>query len=392
MQVDVAKASTGDALCVAVLGTDSASEYARLVLHELLAATEKRTMTGTQWWELPIHEFLEFKRKLDAAGHNGERLIDDDAWNAVGLYLREIQDATELKQGLHNDDIDWSIFHTQPYPDQHTAIRFLASQWRALDADEMGLGKSLTALYTDQLWRRYGFVERTLVLCPNSVKSGWQKEIRKHTPNASYLGVSNGTGQVLSDLAAYVAKPTDYLIVHYDCLVERKSQEEYTMPQPSLEILLDKHLHRALGTKHKKLADRILFTYQHPIQRLHRFSDMTSIRGVSPAVFKKVVAYVKSKKFPGHLITRAPPQRAVLDAVLKLPFCNVIIDEFHCLKDPEAGRTQAVMEILNKVKPTPKELAEVSFELEDGARAYRVVNLAVQPLAVGQEVDLRDFL
>lgn len=400
MLIDVDKSPAGDALRVSVQGATIGADYARLVLNELLAAQEKRSMDGAQWWDVPTHEFLELKRKLDAAGHTGDgRTMTEEAVTLLGTYTEDEEDAKALKRGEHNEDIDWGQFHTTPYPDQKTGIRFLTAQWRALLADEMGIGKSLESLYCDQIWRRYGYVDHTLILCPNSVKSGWGSQIRIHVPGASHLVVGNGTSTVMGDLGVYAANPTDYLVVHYDCLVERKSKALYMMPRPDLEQLLDRcHLIRAIAGSskvtptHRNLMERVQMAYQHPLRPLRQISEMPTVKGVSAAVYKRVLDYARSSAFPGHLIKTKPTQRTVLDTLLKLRICNVIVDEFHLLKDPRAGRTEAVLELLQKLKPTPKELAEVTLELETGARVTRIVNQTVQPVTLEQEVDLRTFL
>ena len=45
---------------------------------------------------------------------------------------------------------------------------------------EMGLGKTLTVLTEFRVLRMCGEVDRLVVICPNSFKSGWADEIEKH--------------------------------------------------------------------------------------------------------------------------------------------------------------------------------------------------------------------
>jgi len=48
---------------------------------------------------------------------------------------------------------------------------------------EMGLGKTLTVLTEFRVLRMCGAVDRLIVICPNSFKSGWAAEIEKHGLN-----------------------------------------------------------------------------------------------------------------------------------------------------------------------------------------------------------------
>ena len=50
---------------------------------------------------------------------------------------------------------------------------------------EMGLGKTLTVLTEFRALRMCGKVERLVVICPNSFKSGWADETRSIGPGST---------------------------------------------------------------------------------------------------------------------------------------------------------------------------------------------------------------
>ena len=57
---------------------------------------------------------------------------------------------------------------------------------------EMGLGKTLTVLTEFRVMKRCGAVDRLLVICPNSFKSGWADEIQKHDLGFSFFIYESG--------------------------------------------------------------------------------------------------------------------------------------------------------------------------------------------------------
>jgi hypothetical protein len=76
---------------------------------------------------------------------------------------------------------------------------------------EMGLGKTLTVLTEFRVLRMCGEVEKLVVVCPNSFKSGWANEIEKHGINLSYHVYESGKTRTNKALAE-----TDVLIVNYE--------------------------------------------------------------------------------------------------------------------------------------------------------------------------------
>ncbi|HKY31176.1 MAG TPA: DEAD/DEAH box helicase [Candidatus Polarisedimenticolia bacterium] len=119
----------------------------------------------------------------------------------------------------------------KPYPYQWKGVEFLAGRGRALLADEMGLGKTLQAiLAAAALLRAEPPARHVTIVCPASLRGGWQDEIRRWLGEEALLleGRNDARArvitsrprwlithyeQVLRDHAAHVIHPPDLLIV-----------------------------------------------------------------------------------------------------------------------------------------------------------------------------------
>jgi len=105
----------------------------------------------------------------------------------------------------------------EPYDYQKVGVEFLiASGGRAIIADPPGLGKTLQALG----YHTHSDFERTLVICPASVKSVWEKEIKKWT-GLSYVVIDSKTkiDEIPSDTKLWVIN-YDILKRHINALVK----------------------------------------------------------------------------------------------------------------------------------------------------------------------------
>lgn len=93
---------------------------------------------------------------------------------------------------------------------QRVGVRFLTEAKRVILADDMGLGKTLQVIAAcEELQAR-----RILVVCPNSLKGNWEREIAKWTPQRR-VTVLRGSTRAAKEkvLAGYEG---DYLVVNYE--------------------------------------------------------------------------------------------------------------------------------------------------------------------------------
>lgn len=117
------------------------------------------------------------------------------------------------------------------YPYQTEGVAFLASTGRAILADDMGLGKTLQSIAAAQWLLDHEGVERVLIVCPASLKSQWQNEIRRFTGHEAVV-IEGGAAP---RIAQYRQRP-HFAIVNYE-LVVRDLSAISTELAPDLLIL-----------------------------------------------------------------------------------------------------------------------------------------------------------
>lgn len=97
------------------------------------------------------------------------------------------------------------------YPFQEIGSEFIHNGLRAILADEMGLGKTAQAI--DAVRRRK--CRTILVICPNSVKNVWEREVATWYPEAPVLVPEGPSKDRVVQLWVYQA---GFVILNYECL------------------------------------------------------------------------------------------------------------------------------------------------------------------------------
>lgn len=155
------------------------------------------------------------KIMLDAGMEKISALID--LAKSLGMEVKvnpdtqqAISEFTQLSAQLESTKKDFSVeleglnLKVKPFPYQMAGIKFIdLAKGRALVGDEMGLGKTMQALGW-VVWRK----KRALVICPNSYKLGWAREIAKF---------SHASSQVLGSKPVEFEQ-ADFTIINYENL------------------------------------------------------------------------------------------------------------------------------------------------------------------------------
>ena len=106
------------------------------------------------------------------------------------------------------------------HPYQVEGVAFLVSRGRALLADDMGLGKTLQAIAAATWLRRHAHADRTVIVCPASLKAQWAREIERFTGADTQVVQGNPTlrRQQYAARAVYTILNYELLLRDYDVI------------------------------------------------------------------------------------------------------------------------------------------------------------------------------
>lgn len=141
-----------------------------------------RALPGSKWdadknvWRIPVSwtACLSLRSTFGEQLEIGPNLSDwarNEKTNRIdpSNFLREVEMSEEGDQDL--------------FPHQRAGVEFLAKARRALLADEPGLGKTAQAIRTLKRLQEQGEdVFPALIVCPNTLKSNWEREFDKWWP------------------------------------------------------------------------------------------------------------------------------------------------------------------------------------------------------------------
>ena len=138
-----------------------------------------------------------------------------------------------------------------PYPYQWIGAEFLARTGRALLADEMGLGKTVQAILAAAALRRAARPARSVtVVCPASLRGGWQDEIRR------WLGeeATPLEGPAPARARTIASRPR-WLLTHYEQVL--RDHREHRENPPDLLIVDEAQRAKGLRTRTARVLKAI---------------------------------------------------------------------------------------------------------------------------------------
>ncbi len=156
---------------------------------------------------------------------------------AVHEYLSLLQDREEIQQQK-----DWfldqvkrgrrtfDVLSTKLYSYQEQGAMHLAFGRRAMLADDMGLGKTVQAIAAAALLKEMRDIQKTVIICPASLKHQWAREIRRFTS----LSVTVVEGN-LEERRKHYNDSSFFKIINYELV--RYDMDELLKLCPDLIIL-----------------------------------------------------------------------------------------------------------------------------------------------------------
>lgn len=129
--------------------------------------------------------------------------------------LEEFFDDNLVVQIADSITFDYTKIKAELYPYQKEGVAFATAKRGAIIADEMGLGKTLQAISTAVFKKEHFDFEKTLVVCPASLKSQWKSEIEKFTDEKAIVveGLPVDREQIYQQNDAY------FVIVNYEMVL-----------------------------------------------------------------------------------------------------------------------------------------------------------------------------
>lgn len=142
-----------------------------------------------------------------------------------------------------------------PYDFQWEGAEFLARTGRALLADEMGLGKTVQAILAAAVLRKARHpAEHVTIVCPASLRGGWQDEIRKWLDEDATL--LEGGSPVR---ARTIASRPRWLITHYEQVL--RDYRQHAAHPPDLLIVDEAQRAKGLRTRTARVLKAIPTRY-----------------------------------------------------------------------------------------------------------------------------------
>jgi SNF2 family DNA or RNA helicase len=154
-----------------------------------------RALPGAKWdanmnvWRIPVSwtGCLALRSTFKEDLQIGPALA---AW-ALRERLNRIDPANALRELEAADDGDEDLF-----PHQRAGVEFLTTARRALLADEPGLGKTAQAIRSLKRFHERGEqVFPALIVCPNTLKSNWEREFDRWWPGSNVVVIKGSATQ-----------------------------------------------------------------------------------------------------------------------------------------------------------------------------------------------------
>lgn len=121
-------------------------------------------------------------------------------------------DPSNLLRDIENHEVAPDGYNSDLFPHQRAGVEFLTTARRALLADEPGLGKTAQAIRSLKKLHDGGEqVFPAMIVCPNTLKSNWEREFEKWWPGTNVV--------VIKGSAVQKRKQFDIAMESGDCVV-----------------------------------------------------------------------------------------------------------------------------------------------------------------------------
>lgn len=158
------------------------------------------------------------KQHVDVVAKRFEDII---AWHTSLDNIKGIQEVVLPEFEVTEEGLE--DMKLKPYPFQILGICFLHDNKRGIMGDEMGLGKTPTAIGAIHRLFKEGIVQKTLVICPASLKYQWRNEIEKFTDHRGIV-IDGTTKQKKEQIRQFLEEDYLFAIVNYELVRTMEAQ------------------------------------------------------------------------------------------------------------------------------------------------------------------------
>jgi ERCC4-related helicase len=188
--------------------------------------------------------------------------------------VRKAWDNEMLEQARKETVLDFSLLKVPLFPYQQEGVSFVTFLEGAIIADEMGLGKTIQAIAAAVMKKNVFDFNRTLIVCPASLKEQWKEEIQKFSHEEAVVvdGFPEQRAEIYRNSNAF------FIIVNYETVL--RDWRLINSMQPDFIILDEaqkiKNFSTATAQSVKRLARKhALVITGTPIE--NRLTDLYSI-------------------------------------------------------------------------------------------------------------------
>ncbi|MBS1572573.1 MAG: DEAD/DEAH box helicase [Bacteroidetes bacterium] len=297
--------------------------------------------------------------------------------------MENIYDQELLRYKKENTVLDFSSIKAELYPYQKEGIEFSTFRKGAIIADEMGLGKTLQAIGTAVFKKEIFGFQKTLIICPASLKSQWKKEIEKFTSEKAVIA----EGNAFQRENIYLQNDTYFTIINYETVLrdrleidrgnfdfiildEAQRIKNYeTITANAIKKLKRNHSLVITGTPiENKLVDLysiVGFTDPHLLSPLWEFSYQHCYFAKNDT--DKITGYYNlqelKEKLKPILLRRVKSE--VIDQLNKVSQKNIFVEMHPQQQEYHASYAQAIGRILTKKIKTPFDMQKLGMLLQN---------------------------
>jgi superfamily II DNA or RNA helicase len=306
--------------------------------------------------------------------------VTEPAGSVLERLLAERREAAEAVRRSRADHAEplpavASVLGGELAPFQWAGVRYVLDARQAFLADEQGLGKTVEALAALEADDAYPAV----VVCPASMKLGWQREAEKWLPHRS-VAVVEGRGAV--------PPRGDITILNYEIVAAHRIA--LSTPRPRALVIDESHYCKNPRAKRTQAVRRLAAAVEPDGLRLaltgtpvlnHAEELIAQLRvigrledfGSGARFAKQFQGRLSEERLHWHLRRRCFVRRLKADVLPQLPAKRQVVLPVALTNEPEYQLAER--DVIEWLRSQPLDLSELEAKIASTLRAERLAQL-----------------